>query len=124
MDKNGLEKTFDAYIKKTIIHTTIRFAKEEIQKKQNEVSYELLQDVIDDNCEEPKCYNNIEELFENEKLSSIIAKLSPEKKSILNLSIIENYNSKEIATIIGKSDSRVRHIINDTLNEIRKKYEE
>ena len=120
---NGLEKEFDTYIKKTIIHTTIKFAKDEIQKKQNEVSFEMLQDVIDNNYNEPKYYNNIEDLFENEKLSSIIAKLPIEKKTILKLSIIDKYNSKEIASIVGKSDSRIRHIINDTLKEIREKYE-
>lgn len=120
---NGLEKEFDAYIKKTIIHTTIKFAKDEIQKKQNEVSFEILQDVIDNNYNEPKYYNNIEDLFENEKLSSIIAKLPIEKKTILKLSIVDKYNSKEIASIVGKSDSRIRHIINDTLKEIREKYE-
>lgn len=120
---NGLEKEFDTYIKKTIIHTTIKFAKDEIQKKQNEVSFEMLQDVIDNNYNEPKYYNNIEDLFENEKLSSIIAKLPIEKKTILKLSIVDKYNSKEIASIVGKSDSRIRHIINDTLKEIREKYE-
>lgn len=119
---NGLEKEFDTYIKKTIIHTTIKFAKDEIQKKQNEVSFEMLQDVIDNNYIEPKYYNNIEDLFENEKLSSIIAKLPIEKKTILKLSIVDKYNSKEIASIVGKSDSRIRHIINDTLKEIREKY--
>lgn len=119
---NGLEKEFDTYIKKTIIHTTIKFAKDEIQKKQNEVSFEMLQDVIDNNYNEPKYYNNIEDLFENEKLSSIIAKLPIEKKTILKLSIVDKYNSKEIASIVGKSDSRIRHIINDTLKEIREKY--
>lgn len=122
--KSGLEKEFDAYIKKTIIHTTINFAKAEIKRRESEVSYELLEAIVDNNYIEPYCSNNIEDLFENEKLSSIVAKLPNEKKTILKLSIIENYNSKEIAAIIGKSNSRVRHIIIDTLKEIKRKYEE
>lgn len=122
--KSGLEKEFDAYIKKTIIHTTINFAKAEITKRQMEVSYELLENIIDNSYMDIAHSNNIEDLIEDEKLSSIVAALSNEKKAILKLSIIDNYNSKEIANIIGKSDSRVRHIITDTLKEIRRKYEE
>lgn len=124
MEKSGLEKEFDAYIKKTIIHTTINFAKAEIKRNQMEIPYELLQNIVDDNYIVLDCSNNIEDLIVDEKLSSIIASLSDEKKTILKLSIIENYNSKEIATIIGKSDSRIRHIITDTLKEIKIKYEE
>lgn len=124
MEKSGLEKEFDAYIKKTIIHTTINFAKAEIKRNQMEIPYELLQNIVDDNYIVLDCSNNIEDLIGDEKLSSIIASLSNEKKTILKLSIIENYNSKEIATIIGKSDSRIRHIVTDTLKEIKRKYEE
>ena len=122
--KSGLEKEFDAYIKKTIIHTTINFAKTEIKRNQMEIPYELLQNIVNDNYIVLDCSNNIEDLIGDEKLSSIIASLSDEKKTILKLSIIENYNSKEIAAIIGKSDSRIRHIVTDTLKEIKRKYEE
>ena len=122
--KSGLEKEFDGYIKKTIIHTTINFAKAEIRKRQKEVSYELLENITDNSYINLAYSNNIEDLIEDEKLSSILATLSDEKKTILKLSIIDNYNSKELAAIIGKSDSRIRHIITDTLKEIKRKYEE
>ena len=122
--KSGLEKEFDAYIKKTIIHTTINFAKAEIRKRQKEVSYELLENITDNSYINLAYSNNIEDLIEDEKLSSMLATLSDEKKTILKLSIIDNYNSKELAAIIGKSDSRIRHIITDTLKEIKRKYEE
>lgn len=122
--KNGLEKEFDAYIKKTIKHTIINFVKYEIKKRQRELSIELVQDTLFSSSSLSfSSSNKIEELFEDEKLAQIFASLPRTTKEILKMSIIEEYTSKEIATIIGKSDSRVRHIINDTLNEIRRKFE-
>lgn len=123
--KSVIEKQFDSYIKKTIKNTIINFAKTELIKKQREVSIELL----DNNNYDTSVpflldTNKLEELFEDEKLTSIITALPEVKKKILQLSILENYTSKEIASIVGKSDSRIRHIINDTLNEIRNKYKE
>ncbi len=46
------------------------------------------------------------------------------KKEILELKILHKYNSKQIAKIKNKSDSRIRHIYNDTINEINKKMKE
>lgn len=60
--KSGLEKEFDAYIKKTIIHTTINFAKAEIRKRQKEVSYELLE-------------NNLISAEDKEKVAKIVDSL-------------------------------------------------
>lgn len=123
--KSVIEKQLDAYLKKTIKNTIINFAKAEMIRRQREVSIELL-DNNNYDTSVPFLLNNnkLEELFEDEKLTNIIASLPEAKKKILQLSIVENYNSKEIAAIIGKSDSRIRHIINDTLNEIRNKYKE
>ncbi len=48
--ESGLEKEFDSYIRKTIKHTIINFAKYENIKRQREVSIELLPDSeFDDN---------------------------------------------------------------------------
>lgn len=122
--KSGLEKEFDAYVKKTIKHTLINFAKTETRIRHREISLELLTENSYDDAVSFLFGNRIEELFENDKLSKIVAALPDETKKILKLSILDNYNSKEVAKIVGKSDSRVRHIINDTLREIRRKYEE
>lgn len=67
---------------------------------------------------------DLENLVEDERLYKIIKELSAEEKEILTLSILQEWPSKEIAKKISKSDSRVRHIINDTISKIRKKYNE
>lgn len=121
----GVEKAFDAYIKKTIKNTVIKYAQKEIVKRQREMSLELIKTDISDNTSLSFSFgNNIEELFEDSKLAGIISELPEQKKRILKLKYVDNYNSKEIAQIVGKSDSRIRNIINDSLKEIRKKYEE
>lgn len=122
--KSVIEKQLDAYLKKTIKNTIINFAKAETIRRQREVSIELLDNNSYDTSEHFLFDNRLEELLEDEKLTNIIASLPEAKKKILQLSIVENYNSKEIAIIVGKSDSRIRHIINDTLKEIRNKYKE
>lgn len=119
-----VKKEFDAYLKKTIKNTIINFAKQEAHTRHIETSLELLKENSYDDSVSFLFDNKIEELFEDDKLSKIVSALSDETKKILKLSILDNYNSKEIAQIIGKSDSRIRHIINDALKEIRKKYEE
>lgn len=122
---SGVEKAFDAYIKKTIKNTVIKYAQKEIVKRQREMSLELIKTDISDNTSLSFSFgNNIEELFEDSKLAGIISELPEQKKRILKLKYVDNYNSKEIAQIVGKSDSRIRNIINDTLKEIRKQYEE
>ena len=40
------------------------------------------------------------------------------------MKILNKYNSKQIAKILNKSDSRVRHIYNDTIKEIKNKMKE
>lgn len=122
--KSNLEKEFDTYVKKTIKHTIINFAKNEIKTRHRETSLELLKENGYDDSVSFLFGNKIEELFENDKLSRIVAALPDETKRIIRLSVLDNYTSKEIAKIVGKSDSRVRHIINDTLKEIKRKYEE
>lgn len=121
----GVEKAFDAYIKKTIKNTVLKYAQQEILRRQREMSLELIKTDISDNTSLSFSFgNNIEELFEDSKLAGIISELPEQKKRILKLKYVYNYNSKEIAQIVGKSDSRIRNIINDTLKEIRKEYEE
>ena len=121
----GVEKAFDAYMKKTIKNTVLKYAQQEILKRHREMSLELIKTDISDNTSLSFSFgNNIEELFEDSKLAGIISELPEQKKRILKLKYVDNYNSKEIAQIVGKSDSRIRNIINDTLKEIRKQYEE
>ena len=123
--KSNIEKEFDTYIKKTIINTIINFAKKEMKKRQREVSLEVLFNIPDENTLPFFNSNNqIEELFEDEKLSQIVATLTEEQKNILQMSVIDGFNSKEIANKIGKSDSGVRKTLSRTLKYIRKKYEE
>lgn len=125
MDKDTLNKQFDAYIKKTIKNTIINYKKYETRKMHREVSFEALSNDADISV--PFSFSlkeNLEDYFENEKLYNIVAGLKKEQKSILEMKILNKYNSKQIAKILDKSDSRVRHIYNDTIKEIKNKMKE
>lgn len=127
-----IEREIDSYIKRTIVNTVKNFKKMEERKNKREV---FLDDIVDDvNTSEIALLSvmdncaifslDLENLVEDEKLYKIIQELSTEEKEILTLSILKEWSSKEIAKKISKSDSRVRHIINDTILKIRKKYNE
>lgn len=124
--ESGLEKEFDSYIRKTIKHTIINFAKYENIKRQREVSIELLPDSeLDDNslsfCDSDA---DLENYFSDCKIAAIVAKMPKDKKDMLKLKLVDGYSTKEIATIYRKSEVRIRHIISDALKEIKSKYEE
>lgn len=124
--ESGLEKEFDSYIRKTIKHTIINFAKYENIKRQREVSIELLPDSeFDDNslsfCDSDA---DLENYFSDCKIAAIVAKIPKDKKDMLKLKLVDGYSTKEIATIYRKSEVRIRHIISDALKEIKSKYEE
>ena len=123
----GLEKEFDTYVKKTIKNTVINYAIYESKMRQKEKSIEELKD--NEVYTSLSFFSSIEEktiveCSSNIKLTNILLKLTEKQKKILTLSIIEQYNSKEIAEILHLSDSRVRHILNDTLREIKNRLEE
>lgn len=124
--ESGLEKEFDSYIRKTIKHTIINFAKYENIKRQREVSIELLPDSeFDDNslsfCDSDA---DLENYFSDCKIAAIVAKMPKDKKDMLKLKLVDGYSTKEISTIYRKSEVRIRHIISDALKEIKSKYEE
>lgn len=124
--ESGLEKEFDSYIRKTIKHTIINFAKYENIKRQREVSIELLPNSeFDDNslsfCDSDA---DLENYFSDCKIAVIVAKMPKDKKDMLKLKLVDGYSTKEIATIYRKSEVRIRHIISDALKEIKSKYEE
>ena len=124
--ESGLEKEFDSYIRKTIKHPIINFAKYENIKRQREVSIELLPDSeFDDNslsfCDSDA---DLENYFSDCKIAAIVAKMPKDKKDMLKLKLVDGYSTKEIATIYRKSEVRIRHIISDALKEIKSKYEE
>lgn len=127
-----IEKEIDSYIKRTIVNTVKNFKKMEERKKKREVFFDDIVDNVNtneiallsvmDNCAIFSL--DLENLVEDERLCKIIQELSAEEKEILTLSILQEWTSKEIAKKISKSDSRVRHIIKDTISKIRKKYNE
>lgn len=124
--ESGLEKEFDSYIRKTIKHTIINFAKYENIKRQREVSIELLPNSeFNDNslsfCDSDA---DLENYFSDCKIAAIVAKMPKDKKDMLKLKLVDGYSTKEIATIYRKSEVRIRHIISDALKEIKSKYEE
>lgn len=124
--ESGLEKEFDSYIRKTIKHTIINFAKYENIKRQREVSIKLLPDSeFGDNslsfCDSDA---DLENYFSDCKIAAIVAKMPKDKKDMLKLKLVDGYSTKEIATIYRKSEVRIRHIISDALKEIKSKYEE
>lgn len=117
-----IEKQFDAYIKRTIKNTVINVKKQEIRKQTKEVSIETLQEGIDTSFSfEPHLEQELEDYFEDERISKIIKKLKPCKKEILKLRILERYSSKEIGKIMNKKDSSVRHIYSDTIKQIKER---
>ncbi len=127
-----IEKEIDSYIKRTIVNTVKNFKKMEERKNKREIFFDDIVDNVNtneiallsvmDNCAIFSL--DLENLVEDERLYKIIKELSAEEKEILTLSILQEWTSKEIAKKISKSDSRVRHIINDTISKIRKKYNE
>lgn len=124
--ESGLEKEFDSYIRKTIKHTIINFAKYENIKRQREVSIELLPNSEFDDNSLSFCDSDaeLENYFSDCKIAAIVAKMPKDKKDMLKLKLVDGYSPKEIATIYRKSEVRIRHIISDALKEIKSKYEE
>lgn len=125
MNKNILNKEFDCYIKKTIRNTIVNYKKIEQRKIRNEVSLDNIEN--DDELSVPfslSYADNLEDYFENEKIANIIANLKPVQKQIIDMIVLQNMTSQEVAEIINKSDSRIRHIYNDTIKQIRMKMKE
>lgn len=124
--ENGLEKEFDSYIRKTIKHTIINFAKYENIKRQREVSIELIPDSEFGDNSLSFCDSDaeLENYFSDCKIAAIVEKMPKDKKDMLKLKLVDGYSTKEIATIYKKSEVRIRHIISDALKEIKSKYEE
>lgn len=127
-----IERKIDSYIKRTIINAVKDLKKAEIRKEKKEVSFDdIVENINTSEIASLSVMDNyaifslhLEDMVEDEKLYKIIQELSEEEKEILTLSILQEWTSKEIAKKISKSDSRVRHIINDTISKIRKRYNE
>lgn len=127
-----IERKIDSYIKRTIINAVKDFKKAEIRKEKKEVSFDdIVENINTSEIASLSVMDNyaifslhLEDMVEDEKLYKIIQELSEEEKEILTLSILQEWTSKEIAKKISKSDSRVRHTINDTISKIRKRYNE
>lgn len=127
-----IEKQIDSYIKKTIANSVKDFKKFEIRKMQKELSLNDISDKLNnDETAVLSCTDNyavfslhLEDIVEDERLYNIIKNLTEQEKEILTLSILEEWTSKEIGNKFSKSDSRIRHIIKDTIDKIRKEYKE
>jgi len=125
-------KKFDSYIKRTIINSVKDFKEYETRKMNDELSLNYISEQL--NNEETAILSftdnyavfslHLEDIVEDEKLYNIIRKLTEQEKEILTLSILEEWTSKEIGSKFAKSDSRIRHIIKDTIDKIRKEYKE
>ena len=126
MSVNGVEKQFDTYIKKTIKNAILDFKKYESRKEHREVSFETL--ISEKDISVPFLFhinsNAIEDYIENEKLYQIISNLKPMQKKVLKLKIVYQYTLDQIAKILNRSNSRIKHIYSDTIREIVKKMEE
>ena len=75
--RETLEKQFDTYIKKTIKNTIINYKKYETRKMHREVSFEALSNDADISV--PFSFSlkeNLEDYFENEKLYTVVSKLT------------------------------------------------
>lgn len=122
----------DSYIKRTIVNTVKDFKKYEVRKANKELLVDDISNKINNDKTALLSYMddyavfslNLEDNFEDEQLYKIVKSLSEEQKEILTLNILEEWSSKEIARKFNKSDSRIRHIIRDTIAKIKKDYEE
>ena len=122
----------DSYLKRTIVNTVKDFKKYEVRKANKELLVDDISNKINNDKTALLSYMddyavfslNLEDNFEDEQLYKIVKSLSEEQKEILTLSILEEWSSKEIARKFNKSDSRIRHIIRDTIAKIKKDYEE
>ena len=123
IEKEVLQKQFDTYIKKTIKNTVINYKKYENKKSSTEVSIEELND-FDTSVPFSLEGKHLVDFLDNDKLISIVSQLKPIQIQILELKILDVCTSKEIAELLGKSDSRIRHIYSDTINEIKNKMKE
>ena len=127
----SISEQIDSYVKRTIVNAVKDFKKFEVRKSQKEVSIDDISNNIsnDETAILSYMYNyavfslHLEDVIEDEQLYKIIKSLSEEQKKILTLSILEEWTSKEIAIKFGKSDSRIRHIIKDTIAKIKQEYE-
>lgn len=127
----SISERIDSYIKRTIVNAVKDFKKFEVRKAQKEVSIDDLSNNISNDETAILSYMDnyavfslhLEDVIEDEQLYKIIKSLSEEQKRILTLSILEEWTSKEIAIKFGKSDSRIRHIIKDTIAKIKQEYE-
>ena len=127
----SISEQIDSYIKRTIVNAVKDFKKFEVRKSQKEVSIAALSNNISNDETEILSYMDnyavfslhLEDVIDDEQLYKIIKSLSEEQKRILTLSILEEWTSKEIAIKFGKSDSRIRHIIKDTIAKIKQEYE-
>ena len=127
----SISEQIDSYIKRTIVNEVKDFKKFEVRKSQKEVSIDDLSNSISNDETAILSYMDnyavfslhLEDVIEDEQLYKIIKSLSEEQKRILTLSILEEWTSKEIAIKFGKSDSRIRHIIKDTIAKIKQEYE-
>lgn len=125
LDKYILNKEFDSYIKKTIRNTINNFKKYEQRKYKNEISLDAVKS--DDELSVSfytECADKLEDYFEDEKIINVVGNLKPIQKQIIGMIVLENMTSKEVAQIINKSDSRVRHIYNDTIKQLKMKLKE
>ncbi len=125
-------KEIDSYIKTTIINSIKDFKKYEIKKAENELSLDVISEELNSgetallSCEDNYAVFSLhlEDMVEDKKLYKILKNLTEQEKEILTLSILEEWTSKEIGIKYAKSDSRIRHIIKDTIDKIRKEYKE
>ena len=127
----SISEQIDSYIKRTIVNAVKDFKKFEVRKSQKEVSIDDISNNISNDETAILSYMDdhavfslhLEDVIEDEQLYKIIKSLTEEQKRILTLSILEEWTSKEIAIKFGKSDSRIRHIIKDTIAKIKQEYE-
>ena len=126
---NEIAKKIDAYFKVTIINEVKNFKREEKNKIKREVPIEEISTQSNNakttllSYEDDNVVLHFEDYASEDKLARILKELTDEEKLVLTLSIIEGFNSKELELVFSKSDSRIRHIIKDTLKKIRNKYD-
>lgn len=71
-----------------------------------------------------KRYQDMHELFSDEKLCDIVKNLNDKRKEVLFLCFLQGYKTTEIAQMKGLSERNIRKLRANALEEIRMKYHE
>ncbi len=111
LDKFRGEGYFEGWLRKIIVRTAISHFRHGVRKINTQASLDCVA--------EAKESNVLDKLAEKD-LVGIVTKLPPGYRKVFMLYVIEGYNHKEIAGILGCSEGNCKSQLNRSRNQLRK----